>query len=192
MHGHAFVDTLVRSTDSLVPIARRGWTLGLLCDNQLMDLEPKPLSDAPVPIPDEIDPDVIVLPREIQGDRGLYHDSTITLAKELRRRGITADYQHPPELRTWIGEKAFLPDVVSFFIGIASSAGWDGIVAVLRVRPPARQMKARVVRYSTDASGTRRELYELEGSGKDVIAALETLRDRDNGQIEAPPDEPPE
>ncbi len=157
-----------------------------------MDLEPRPLSDAPVPVPDEIDTDVVVLPREIQGDRGLYHDSTVTLAKELRAQGITADYQHPPELRTWIGEKAFLPDVVSFFIGIASSAGWDGILAVLRLRPPARRMTARIVRFSTDASGTQSELYELEGSGEEVIAAIETLRDRSTGhsteQIHAPRD----
>jgi hypothetical protein len=92
-----------------------------------MDIEPRHIEPAADQLPDTLDVDVIVFPRERDGERGLYHDSTITLVKELRRQGVTARYEHPQESRGWIGEKALTPDVVSFFVGIASSAGWDGL-----------------------------------------------------------------
>jgi hypothetical protein len=141
-----------------------------------MAVQPDPIPPPPIPIPDSIDVDVMVFPRETEGELGLYHDTVITLVKELRNAGATASFQHPPKLREWIGEKHLSPDEVSLLIGIASNAGWAAIVAVLRMRHAAGRVRARIARYRKDASGTRWEWIKLEGPGDEVADAIEALQ----------------
>ena len=117
-----------------------------------MTAQQDPMLSPPISPPDSIDVDVMVFPRETEGERGLYHDSVITLVKELREAGATASFQHSPEMREWIGEKALSPIEISFLIGIASNAGWAAIAAVLRRRHRAGQVRARIARYRGGAS----------------------------------------
>jgi hypothetical protein len=50
-----------------------------------------------IPLPDELNADVVVFPREVEPDgRGLYHDTAITIVKEFRAEGVSAMYQHDP------------------------------------------------------------------------------------------------
>jgi hypothetical protein len=68
----------------------------------------KPI-DAPasVTLPDELPAvDLLILPREVSDGRGLYDDSVVTLAKQVRAAGVTADYQHDASSHTWQREPA--------------------------------------------------------------------------------------
>jgi len=141
-----------------------------------MTAQQGPMPSPPISPPDSIDVDVMVFPRETEGERGLYHDSVITLVKELREAGATASFQHPPEMREWIGEKALSPIEISFLIGIASNAGWAAIGAVLRRRHRAGQVRARIARYRGGASGNQWEWIALDGPGDEVADAIEALQ----------------
>jgi hypothetical protein len=56
--------------------------------------------DAPrVPLPTKQATDVLLLPREVADGQGLYDDSVVTLVKELRATGASAEYQHGPGAR---------------------------------------------------------------------------------------------
>jgi hypothetical protein len=130
-------------------------------------------------LPDELPADVLILPREIDGDVGLYDDSVDTLAKELRSRGVTAVHRHEADSREWIGEKGIGPIVLSFIVGIASSAGWAGIVAL--ARGCTSGVRARVARCKQTPAGTEWEWFEVEGSGPDVAEALAMLQSESEG-----------
>ncbi len=127
------------------------------------------------PLPRELDVDVLVLPRKIEDGQGLYDDSVVTIAKELRAAGVTADYQHGPDSREWIGEKAIPLFVVDLFAAVAGHAGWDGLRAVFRDKHSSDRVRIRVVRYVRNESGVRFECFKLDGTGKEVAEALETL-----------------
>jgi hypothetical protein len=132
--------------------------------------------DSPVSgVPARIDADVLILPREISDDRGLYDDSVLTLAKDLREAGITAEYQHPAEAREWIGERG-VDILVAFIVGIASNAGWAALGALLRQRHAGDPVRVRAARISDREAGVDWEWFEVEGPGEDVADALEALR----------------
>jgi hypothetical protein len=152
-------------------------------------VQPDPIPPPPIPLPESMNVDVMVFPRETDGELGLYHDTVITLVKELRAAGATASFQHPPELREWIGEKHLSPDEISFLIGIASNAGWAAIVALLRMRHASGRVRARIARYRKDASGTRWEWIKLEGPGSEVADAIEALQQSEVAQAEPEPRE---
>ena len=88
-------------------------------------------SDPPATLPESWTADVLILPREVVDGRGLYDDSVVTVAKELRAAGTSADYAHGPDAREWIGEKAVDAIVLSLIVGIASNAGWAGLRALV-------------------------------------------------------------
>jgi hypothetical protein len=76
-------------------------------------------SPADLEMPEAPAADAIVLPREIEDEVGLYDDSVVTLVKELREAGASAEFLHGPESRTWIGENAVEALALSLLIGIA-------------------------------------------------------------------------
>jgi hypothetical protein len=142
--------------------------------------------DAPnLSLPDEMPGDVLILPREIDGDVGLYDDSVVTLAKGLRRLGITATYLHDADSREWIGEKGIDAIVLSLIVGICSSAGWAGIEALLRGRTSSA-VRVRVARCKHSSAGDPEwEWFEVEGSAAEVADALKTLNP---GSTSSPPE----
>jgi hypothetical protein len=135
----------------------------------------RPINAPDLLLPDELPADILILPREIDGDMGLYDDSVVTLAKGLQRLGTTATYLHEADSREWIGEKGIDAIVLSLIIGIGSSAGWAGIAALLR-GCTSGAVRAKVARCKQTSAGDNEwEWFEIEGSGAEVADALKTL-----------------
>lgn len=135
--------------------------------------------DPPIaPAPESVDVDVLILPREIEDGVGLYDDSALTLAKDLREAGVTAEYQHPADARGWIGERG-ADILIAFIVGIASNAAWSAISGLLRRQHAADSVRVRVSRIRDRKSNRDWEWFELEGTGDEVADALESLRPGD-------------
>jgi hypothetical protein len=137
----------------------------------------KPINAPNVMLPVEQTADVLLLPREVAAGQGLYDDSVVILAKELRAAGASAEYQHGPDAREWIGEKHVPVIVVDIIAGIASNAGWDGLRAVVG-RHKSDQVRVRVTRVKQTLAGEESEWYEVEGPGAEVAEALKTLQEQ--------------
>jgi hypothetical protein len=125
--------------------------------------------------------DVLLLPREISDERGLYDDSVDTLAKEIRAFGVTADYQHDSSSRGWIGEKHVSPIVLDLIANILSMAGWNGLRSVVAKRKSER-VRVKVARRKETSSGTVEEWFELDGPGAEVAEALKGLESKTDGE----------
>jgi hypothetical protein len=138
---------------------------------------PKPIEVPNVVLPAEQATDVLLFPREVVEGRGLYDDSVVTLAKELRAAGASAEYQHGPDARQWIGEKHIPVIVLDILAGIASNAGWEGLHAVVG-RRKAEQVRVRVARVRQTPAGEESEWYEIEGPGAEVAEALQALQEQ--------------
>jgi hypothetical protein len=148
----------------------------------------KPI-DAPagVTLPDELPAvDLFILPREVSYGGGLYDDSVVTLAKQVRATGVTADYQHDASSRTWIGERHLDPLVLDIIAGFITNAGWAGVATVISKRKSER-VRVRCGRRK-NSSGSLEEWFEVEGSGAEVAEALRSFnrarRDEDDGEGE--------
>jgi hypothetical protein len=149
----------------------------------------KPI-DAPasVTLPDELPAvDLLILPRDVSDGRGLYDDSVVTLAKQVRATGVTADYQHDASSRTWIGEKHLDPLVLDIIAGFITNAGWAGVATVISKRKSDR-VRVRFGRRK-NSSGSLEEWFEVEGPGTEVAEALRELQqggsaDEDDGDGE--------
>jgi hypothetical protein len=141
----------------------------------LVPMTAKPIDPPSISLPEEIGVDALLLPRKLGEDgMGLYDDSVLTLVKELRAAGATADYQHAADARRWIGEKGVPPVVIDLLVALGGNAGWAALCAVCRSRGSDR-MRARVARYRHADSETRWDWFEVEGSGEDVATAIEAL-----------------
>ncbi len=147
----------------------------------------KPI-DAPasVTLPDDVPAvDLLILPREVSDGRGLDDDSVVTLARQVRAAGVTADYQHDASSRTWIGEKHVAPLALDIIAGFITNAGCAGVATVISKRKSER-VRVRFGRRK-DSSGSLEEWFEVEGPGAEVAEALRELRqgdlaDEDDGE----------
>ena len=126
-------------------------------------------------MPETPSADAVVLPRETDGEIGLYDDSVVTLVKELREAGASAEFLHGAESRSFIGEKAVDVLVVNLVIGIASNAGWDALRAVLS-RRGKKPVEVKAARYEEEADGKRWEWIEAKGEAEAVAAAINAWR----------------
>jgi hypothetical protein len=135
-------------------------------------------SPADLEMPEVPAADAVVLPRETEDEVGLYDDSVVTLVKELRQAGASAEFLHGPESRTWIGEKGVEPLALDLLIGIAGNAGWDALRAVLRHRGNKR-VEVKVARHVEKGDGSVWEWFQADGEGEAVAAALEGWRAED-------------
>ncbi len=172
----------VSSAGGLVEAAECGDTLSVMVDVQPID------APSNVMLPDELPAvDVLILPREVSDGRGLYDDSVMTLAKEIRAAGVTADYQHDANSRKWIGEKHVDPLVLDIIAGLITNAGWAGMMAAISMRK-SKRVRVRFGRRK-DQSGSLEEWFEAEGPGAEVAEALKGLQqgeatDEDDGEGE--------
>lgn len=132
--------------------------------------------DAPgIPVPSILSEDVVVLPRELSDeDVGLYDDSVITLVKELQQLGVDARFQHGPDARSWIGEKAVAKIVIDLIVGIGSSAGWSAVCRLFGQAHKDDRVRVRAGRFRGAGHGatTSWEWYEFEGTGDAVAKAM--------------------
>jgi hypothetical protein len=120
------------------------------------------------------DGDLVILPHDLDGDRGIYSDQFATTVKALRAEGINADWLHDTDHRLWSGTRSAIVDLwmIPFIVGIASSAGWAALTAIMRHR--AGQVKIKIG-YRKDPSGSEERWIELEGSSADVAAELDRI-----------------
>lgn len=130
--------------------------------------------DAPdIPVPTVLSEDVVVLPRELSDEGvGLYDDSVITLVKELQQLGVDASFQHGPEARNWIGEKAVAKIVIDLIVGIGSSAGWSAVCRLFGQAHKDDRVRVRAGRFRQQDGATSWEWYEFEGTGDAVAKAM--------------------
>ena len=134
----------------------------------------KPI-DPPLILPGDFTVDALILPRRIDEDGvGLYDDSVLMVAKELREAGAQAEYQHAANSRRWIGEKGIPPVVLDLLIGIGGNAGWSALCAICRGRKN-QGVRVRVARCKQGEAETQWEWFEAEGPGEEVATAIEAL-----------------
>jgi len=135
-----------------------------------------PATPPNVPLPDRVDVDVLVLPREVASSGGaLYDDSAVTFAKELRSLGATAGYQHKPAARQWIGERSAVAIVLTFVIGVASNAGWAALKSLFASRYANDRVKGKIARCTRAPNSVTWEWFEVDGKGEEVARILEAL-----------------
>jgi hypothetical protein len=126
-------------------------------------------------LPETPSADAVVLPRETDGEIGLYDDSVVTLVKELREAGASAEFLHGAGSRNFIGEKAVDVLAVNLVIGIASNAGWAALRVVLN-RRGKKSVEVKAAHYEENADGKRWEWVEAKGKGEAVAAAIDSWR----------------
>jgi hypothetical protein len=128
---------------------------------------------------------VLVLPRRVRADQGVYQDVDLTAVKTLRHRGVQIDFLHPPSQRTFQGEYS-VELVVVLLIFIRDALGeqvvqelarylWDSIRNVStppQATPPP--VTVELNRYVQD--GDRRELQGLRISGQDAEQVVEAFK----------------
>jgi len=131
-------------------------------------------------------PDVLILPARVEDGIGLYHDSVVTLVKELRAAGVSAGYEHGPKARRWIGHKGVSTIVLDVVLGILGNAGWAGIYALLK-RGGSSRIRIRITRLQRTALGSDSQWYEIEGPAREVAEILKQL-DADDCSGGLPPD----
>ena len=124
--------------------------------------------------PRTFDGDLVILPQDLDGDRGIYSDQLTTTVKTLRAEGIDARWLHDADQRLWSGERSAIVDlwIIPFVVGIASSAGWTALTALMRRRAGRVRLK---IGYRRDPAGSEERWIELEGDSADVAGELERL-----------------
>lgn len=139
---------------------------------------------------------VLVLPRTIEGDRGVYRESDLTSVKTLRHQGVPIDFLHPAPRRTFQSEYS-AEIVLVLMIFIAKALGeqaiqdlarhlWKSIhdATTLGANSPP-QLTVEISKFV--ANGDRRELEGVRISGHDadqVVKAVEQAL-----RMELPPGE---
>lgn len=114
--------------------------------------------------------DVTFLPLADNSGVPVYDDSTPRLIQELRAAGVAVDTWHPVTECEFVSSRGLVTDtLLQIGVGIASSAGWYALQAMLR----RRSGQVRVVAIFDD--GVQRRRAEVIGETADVVEALEAL-----------------
>ena len=119
---------------------------------------------------------VVILPsRRAEDGRGVYDEGNIFLVKDLRATGVDVAYLDPSDARLFeVRKSAIAADLVTIILGICSSAGWDGIKALL-TRGHSADNKLEVT-YTDLGPGSIGRSWTVRGRAEDVIAVIERLQ----------------
>ena len=139
--------------------------------------------------PAEIDPVVIaraeavtgplvMLPIRYVNGQAVYTESSMLVVKRLRATGLDAAFLDPPESRTFeVKESALTDAIVSFALGIGSSAAWDAVKAVFRRQSSGSTGKLSITYVDLDNNdGQRGTAWKVEGDSEAVLKAIDKLR----------------
>src|SRR5579872_5339662 len=128
-----------------------------------------PASPPPAHGPGTFDGDIVILPHDLDGDRGIYSDQLSTTVKTLRAEGVSAHWLHDTDHRLWSGKRSAVVDLwlIPFIVGIASAGGWAALTAIVRRRTGPVKLK---IGYRKDSSGNEERWIELTGNSADVAA----------------------
>lgn len=132
-------------------------------------------------------------PRDGADDLPRYTEKARYLPKEARAAGLPVEFSMPEGSRKYLQEFSIDPEMwalglavlaitndwliftVEKFIEVrARSQGWT--------RGEAEELPLKISIVKLDKHGGRSETYEIEGSGTDVIDALQTLRELEAGK----------
>lgn len=114
--------------------------------------------------------DVTFLPLADDDGVPLYDGSTLDLISELNADGVRARTWHPAEICEFVSDRGLITDtLLQVGVGVASSAGWYALQALLR----RRTGQVRVVAIFDD--GTQRRRAEVSGDPAGVADALKRL-----------------
>jgi hypothetical protein len=120
---------------------------------------------------------LVILPLDRKEDgRGVYGQSSVTLAKELREFGVEAGYFDPVENRTFEVKKSLRIEVVQLMIFLAQEATkevvWDQLKSLIkRKHPESQAFKFAYVEISDGVV----KAFQAEGARDDVFEAIEKL-----------------
>ncbi|HWL37495.1 MAG TPA: hypothetical protein VNQ77_15020 [Frankiaceae bacterium] len=120
--------------------------------------------------------DVVVLPVREQDDGvAVYPEASVSMVKELKAIGVDASFLDPADHRVFEVKKGALETaIISLVLGIASSAGWDGIKRLLRQRSNSRLSVKYVELEDRNQYG---RAWQVSGDDTDaVLAAIDKLR----------------
>jgi hypothetical protein len=118
---------------------------------------------------------VAVLPKSQGNDKAIYSEASVMLVKELRALGAAAEYLDPPDDRVFEVKKGHVAAaVLSFVLGIASTAAWDAVKIWLAAKPASRLSVTYVD--LEDIAGRRRKAWRVEGDTAGVLEAIDRLR----------------
>jgi hypothetical protein len=119
--------------------------------------------------------DIIVLPSGDADGSGLYTEPSVGLVKELRACSVDAAYLDPAEARAFEVKKSALTEAaISLSIGIASSAAWEGLKAIL-ARKKATRLDVTFLDVQV-GSRTHGQAWRACGGTDEVLAAIDRLR----------------
>jgi len=121
--------------------------------------------------------DVVLLPINVDDEVGIYPQSSVFSAKDLRQAGIDAAFLDPSANRRFVLQQS--ADVLlTLAIGVASNAVWAGLSRYLRTMGASR-MRLRVFRFRSPDGGSLQG-WEVEGESEAVLDALDRLLEEDS------------
>jgi hypothetical protein len=117
---------------------------------------------------------LVVLPRSQSDDgKAVYSEASLHLVKELREAGYDAGFLDGSANRLFEVKKGDLAVLGVILLGIASSAGWDGIKWLVRSiassESKPKKLELTIVRADNATS------YHLQGRPSDVLDAIEAI-----------------
>lgn len=116
--------------------------------------------------------DVVLYPKRVDGDVGIYDRSIIDVFKSLRAAGVDVAYYHAKEDRRWLHEMS-AELLIALVIGIAGNAAWDAIRALIQPHQHG-ELHIKLVR-TENALGRESQWFEAKGSPREVVDALDRL-----------------
>jgi hypothetical protein len=122
---------------------------------------------------------IVILPEEERGDVGVYSDSYLMIAKELRAQGVDISYKHDYAHRLWRGRKGLgivTPLEIEVALAVIPSSFFFALQQLLDRRGSKDSVKVRVV-HVTGRTPSSADVFEAEGSPAEVVEALRTFEE---------------
>lgn len=117
--------------------------------------------------------DVLIYPIAVEGEIGVYSEAVLTLGKRLRAAGVSAQYVHDRDHRTWLGLNGS-ELLSSIIVGIFTSGGVAAVQSYLTQSVSQKRIKVKAGR-KTEADGSSVEWFEGEGTPKDIVEAMKVV-----------------
>lgn len=128
---------------------------------------------------------LIVMPQKVDAvdGTGYYSYDAPSTQKELESLGYKSSYYTDKKANIYLNsadEYTLIEFLLGFFVnGVGSSAAWDGIKALIRLKASKRikpLVRARIYISSSSENSDSWQEYELKGSVDDAIKMIETIR----------------
>ncbi len=141
----------------------------------------------PVELPDQliaratgVDAGIVVLPVDDSGEKAVYSEASVMLAKQLRELGADAEFADPSEDRLFEVKRS-AEIIVAFVIGVAATASWD-LMKKFLLRPKDESGHISVTYLELEEeTGRKGKAWKVEGNPQGVVNAIDALREGNDG-----------